>query len=887
MGGAPVASTVNEMADTGARPTIRRRRIIERPRLIRALDRSQARVRMLVAPAGYGKTTLAEQWAACAGRRVSWVRSRRSAADVAVLARAMAAAGAEILPGCDRRLRERLNATVDPAEELSVLSDLLSEDLAAWPDNAWMVIDDYHHVGESATAEAFVEAVVQHSPLQMLISTRDRPRWVSTRSVLYGEVLEIGQSALAMSEVEVDELLAGGRDAMSPGLLALAGGWPAVIGLASLTTSPTSAPVGELEVPDQLYEFFAEEVYRGLEPAIRVGLGLLATAPSLDRELAAELLGAERAEIVCSEALTLGVLEERGGRLELHPLAAAYLERRARVEASDDLTAAVKTCLAAYRGRREWDAGFELIERYRVDSELETLFADALDDLLNGARLATIEALVTRSEGRSIVSPTLDIAKAELALRQGRHMSAQAFAESAIDMLASLNGNSFRALVVAARSAHAGSREEAALSYYREAEVAAENPHGVRESLWGQLMCAAALELDEAHELLERLESTAVNADPFDLVRMADKKLGMGFRFGTVKHLVAARRVAELVPHIADPFVRCSFRCAFSYALNLAAFYDEGADQARLLLADASEFKVDPALPYAHSMAAAALAGVRRYDEAHAELDKAVAESRRCNDEFGEQSVYAWRVRLLSEDGRASDACAIEPPSLEDSLRSMRGEVLVSRALALASLGRLVEARELSAEAVSVTSGVETRVLSAAIDAVCAVNGREPHLMESIGTMVDVAYDAGAVGLVVTAYRANGDLLASLLSPAGSRERAMFIVARAGDEDMVRALNAEGGASPDPRVSLSRREREVYELLCEGLSNGAIAKQLFISEATVKVHVHHVFDKLGIRSRTALAMNAARDRWRYAAPATTSNDPATATSRFGNQPLQI
>ena len=142
----------------------------------------------------------------------------------------------------------------------------MSEDLAAWPDNAWMVIDDYHHVGESATAEAFVEAVVQHSPLQMLISTRDRPRWVSTRSVLYGEVLEIGQSALAMSEVEVDELLAGGRDAMSPGLLALAGGWPAVIGLASLTTSPTSAPVGELEVPDQLYEFFAEEVYRGLEP---------------------------------------------------------------------------------------------------------------------------------------------------------------------------------------------------------------------------------------------------------------------------------------------------------------------------------------------------------------------------------------------------------------------------------------------------------------------------------------------------------------------------------------------------------------------------------------------------------------------------------------------
>ncbi len=46
------------------KPTIRRRRIIARPRLIAALEKSRARVRMLVASAGYGKTILAEQWAA-------------------------------------------------------------------------------------------------------------------------------------------------------------------------------------------------------------------------------------------------------------------------------------------------------------------------------------------------------------------------------------------------------------------------------------------------------------------------------------------------------------------------------------------------------------------------------------------------------------------------------------------------------------------------------------------------------------------------------------------------------------------------------------------------------------------------------------------------------
>ncbi len=307
------------MADL-PKPPLRRRRILERPRLIRALDRSRARVRMLVAAPGYGKTTLAEQWAA-QERRVAWIRARRSSADVAVLARQMAAAGAEIMPGCDRRLCERLNATADPADELDVLVDLLSEDLALWPDDAWIAVDDYQHIRESATAEAFVEGIIQQSPVQVLISTRDRPSWVSTRSVLYGDVLEIGQSLLAMSEEEVEDLLAGAHDGMSPGLLALAGGWPAVIGLASLTTTESPLPDEGLELPEQLYEFFADEVYRGLDPDVRIGLGLLATAPSLDRELAAELIGPERAERVCAEALALGVLEERGGKLELHPLA--------------------------------------------------------------------------------------------------------------------------------------------------------------------------------------------------------------------------------------------------------------------------------------------------------------------------------------------------------------------------------------------------------------------------------------------------------------------------------------------------------------------------------------------------------------------------------------
>ena len=106
----------------------------------------------------------------------------------------MAAAAARSCRAATVALLERLNATADPADELDVLVDLLSEDMAAWPEDGWIVIDDYHHIKESSTAEAFVERVIQQSPVQVLISTRDRPGWISTRSVLYGEVLEIGQT---------------------------------------------------------------------------------------------------------------------------------------------------------------------------------------------------------------------------------------------------------------------------------------------------------------------------------------------------------------------------------------------------------------------------------------------------------------------------------------------------------------------------------------------------------------------------------------------------------------------------------------------------------------------------------------------------------------------
>ena len=59
-----------------------------------------------------------------------------------------------------------------------------------------------------------------------------------------------------------------------------------------------------------------------------------------------------------------------------------------------------------------------------------------------------------------------------------------------------------------------------------------------------------------------------------------------------------------------------------------------------------------------------------------------------------------------------------------------------------------------------------------------------------------------------------------------------------------------------PSVSLSPRETEVLGLVGQGLSNPSIAKQLFLSEATVKTHLLHAFEKLEVSDRTRAVTKA-------------------------------
>jgi two-component system, NarL family, nitrate/nitrite response regulator NarL len=63
----------------------------------------------------------------------------------------------------------------------------------------------------------------------------------------------------------------------------------------------------------------------------------------------------------------------------------------------------------------------------------------------------------------------------------------------------------------------------------------------------------------------------------------------------------------------------------------------------------------------------------------------------------------------------------------------------------------------------------------------------------------------------------------------------------------------------EPFAELSHREQQVITLLCGGLSNKEIAGKLGVTEGTVKIHLHKIYERLGVRSRVEL-MIALADR---------------------------
>ena len=75
-------------------------------------------------------------------------------------------------------------------------------------------------------------------------------------------------------------------------------------------------------------------------------------------------------------------------------------------------------------------------------------------------------------------------------------------------------------------------------------------------------------------------------------------------------------------------------------------------------------------------------------------------------------------------------------------------------------------------------------------------------------------------------------------------------------DHLDRPPTPEGTQAAEPPDELSNRELEVLHLIANGLSNGEIAASLFVTEATIKTHINHIFTKTGVRDRAQVVRYA-------------------------------
>lgn len=138
--------------------------------------------------------------------------------------------------------------------------------------------------------------------------------------------------------------------------------------------------------------------------------------------------------------------------------------------------------------------------------------------------------------------------------------------------------------------------------------------------------------------------------------------------------------------------------------------------------------------------------------------------------------------------------------------------------------------------------------------------------IDGVGVAKDLCGATGPAVVILTTYDHDTDIMRAVEAGAAG-----YLLKDAAPEEILRAVErAAAGetvlsAAQTQRVvatmraaprTLSERETEVLHLLAAGLSNAEIARRLFVSQATVKTHLGHIYDKLAASNRTAAVATA-------------------------------
>lgn len=810
---------------------------ISRQALQQRLLHQECRLRLLVAPAGFGKSVLL---ADCA-------RSCPSGITPLWLNCAALAPGSEAF--CEA-LGRMLGYPAGIGER--GLLDYLAQEQRP----LWLLLNDYARDPDEQL-DACLDRLIASASASLVwwLGSRRRPACNLPRLLLEGELFEVGADELAFSAEEVAQWLEPAQAGLADALHGMTQGWPAALRLRLLAGQGEREGAQPLvdEHGALLCDYVEHEVLHGLPDELQQVLVQLAQLPRFNAALCDHLLGvgegAAWLQALRARGLFINALDDTGEWFTLFAPLAQVLQQRGKAQpcnslhvhasqwfaAAGDVRAAVEHALRG--GQPEVAASF--LERFTEEQLLQgqalNLILRWRSELPESLLLSTPRLILLNSWALLLVG-RLDEALA--CAEQVARFQPRPDAERTRELFA--QWQALRGLVTAGRCC----AEPARLHIAQALE-------GLPAGAWAQaLLCRAALTqmaigegaLEEAQRLCHaalkqaRLSGSAV----FEVLLELDHALLLEGRgeFSRAQALLQ-RQLAQLDPHSVRQtpvWGRIHLRLG-----RLALRLGQGEEAAQLLhsgLQDALSFG-DPGAFYGY-LGLAELAA-RQHDLAGAFSLLAQAE-RLMQYQHVAETLYRGPLllassRLWCRQGHPERARVAVTRVL--SYHQRDGAVLPP-----SHFPELIPRLQALLASLDLQAGEDVRERLAVLLQHSQLQGRQ-----ALSCELGLAY--------AQACAAAGDPLAA----SQARQQAEALRARLNLRWLWFACDEEPAhKEPEPvEALLSGRELAVLRLIAQGCSNLEIAEQLFISLHTVKTHARRINGKLGVSRRTqAVAQAKAR-----------------------------
>jgi LuxR family maltose regulon positive regulatory protein len=833
---------------------------------------ASARVTVVSAPPGSGKTVLLRSWISTAGLAecAAWVPVGRGERDPQRFWLSVVGALRRTVPGAVL-VRE---LTAAPDLDGWAVTERLLKDLAPLDDPIWLVVDDVHELGPEQALRQ-LELLVMRAPpqLRFVLASRHDVRLGLHRLRLEGELTEIRAPELRFSLEEARELLAAAGVALPEPALALlyerTEGWAAGLRLAALSLAGHPDPgrfAAEFSGSERtVAEYLLAEVLERQDEEVR---RLLLRTSMLDRvsgELADSLTGGSGGERLLQELEAANAfvvaLDAARSWFRYHHLFAGLLQLELRRTAPGEVTtlhAAAAQWFAAHgepveairhaQGAQDWGLAARLL-------------ADAWPGLHLGGQAATVHALLAGfpANARAADAELAAVAAAD-ELAQGSLEAAERYLALAAPGSASVpagRDGQVRVLLGVVGLLLARQRGNLAAVAEQARRVAAAGPDAARPGLGEELRALALVSLGTAEAWAARFTEAE---------RHLEHGVALAHRIGR-PYLEFTGRAHQAVVEITRSFARAA----------------EHGRQA-VELAERHGWTDEPAAGTAYVMLGGALTGQGRLEEAESWVRRAERTVRAEAEPAEAMGVYYVRGLLELARGRDADALAAYQAAerLARHLAATHYLIPPARARLLQALVRLGETERAEqaladqdrdrgdiriATAVLRLAQGDPEAAAAALAPV--LDGSAPlvarplqnqaFLLEAIAK--DALGDAGAAGRALERAldiaEPDGALLMFLLHPApGLLERhSRHGTAHASlIAEILGLLAGKTPAAPPaaaqpPLEPLSGTEIRVLRYLPTNLSIPEIASELSVSPNTVKTHVRHLYVKLGTHRR--------------------------------------